>query len=240
MLVIDDKTLNIFTDASVYGKIDKINKNRVCAGAIATDINKGRLREFQILLDKSTNNYGELTGIGLGIMLASIFRDKYDRINIFSDSQISVKGLREWIYGWINKLDSNGIMHSSSGTPVANHDLILSITDLILNNFIPGKHKIYLYHINGHITSDKDLRRGIRTFKKSNYINQNINDDILNYIKYLQRWNDYIDRSTRSSFYKWQYGVEYLPEIDINRFNRPLIYDLPERYSSIMASKYEL
>ncbi len=239
-----ENAINIFTDASVLGKIDKHNKNKVCGGAIAVDFNNGRVKEYHCVIDKSTNNYGELTALGLGIQLASIYKDTYERINIFSDSKLSVMSLREWIYGWIRNMNQNYRLLSSTGAEVANQDLIIRITDSIIDNFIPGKHRINIYHCNGHIYNPKDYYKAVRSLSLN--FKYRLSEEefkmLQYYMKIIQRWNNYIDESTRSSLHTMQYGVEYFADVGTLKqcMEYPMTYDLLDQYSRIVSNPYQL
>ena len=104
------KTLDIFSDASVLGKVDVVKGNRVCGGAVSV-INGARDLEYHCVMDRATNNYGELTGLYLAVQIAAEYKDIIDEFNIYSDSNISVMGLKEWIYSWINHMDELCIHH---------------------------------------------------------------------------------------------------------------------------------
>lgn len=203
-------TLNIFSDASLLGKANTITKNKVCAGAVAV-INGSRDKEYHCLLDKSTNNYGELIGIYLAIKLANLYKNKYKVINIFSDSNISVYGLREWIYNWINHMDNYGNMYNSSGNKVANQTIIKCIIDFVIESFEPYKNRINILHCASHVNlnSIDDIYRAIRCFSRNFANGRNITKES---ILFIQNWNNYIDESTRASLTKMQYGVEYFPD----------------------------
>ena len=79
------KVLDIFSDASVLGKVDKTRGNRVCAGAISV-INDRRDKEYHCIIENNTNNYGELTGLYLAIQLAAEYKDEYTEFNAFIDN----------------------------------------------------------------------------------------------------------------------------------------------------------
>lgn len=184
------KTLNIFCDASIVKMPD--GECISCPGAIAviTDGNG-----FQsIIEDKfdclrfSTNNRGELTAILLALELANKYKDDFYTINIFSDSKISVCGLREWIFNWIKNIDKNGSMISSSGTEVMNQDIIKHIITYVVTNNI----KFNLYHVKGHVNQSGGPNNAIKVFNVSNKIDL----DNMNTIKLMAQFNDKIDHLT--------------------------------------------
>lgn len=201
------KTLDIFTDASVLGKVDVVKGNRVCGGAVSV-INDMRDIEYHCVIDRATNNYGELTGLYLAVQIAAEYKDLVDEFNIYSDSNISVCGLKSWIYNWINRMDQNGIMYTSSGVEVANQTIIKNIADFIINTFDPNRHKINFIHCKSHVKINSTF--GIHS--AYNCLSRNyrlVPDDLMDKIPYIQKWNNYIDESTRASLIRMQYGVDY-------------------------------
>jgi ribonuclease HI len=183
----DPKTLNIFCDAS----ITKINGETIgCPGAIAIDnININKIKEHSyVILRETTNNNSEITAIQLAIRLGIKYKDVYDRINIFSDSQICVFGLRKWIFDWLYGMHNN-VMYSSTGEPVANQQIILNIVNLILSyNF-----RFNLFHQKGHVYyTTSSLENAKNVFEKSN--NVTVSDEFIQRISF---YNDYIDKFTK-------------------------------------------
>ena len=201
------KSLDIFTDASVLGKVDVVKGNRVCGGAVSV-INDMRDIEYHCVIDHATNNYGELTGLYLAVQIAAEYEDLVDEFNIYSDSNISVCGLKSWIYNWINRMDHNGIMYTSSGVEVANQTIIKNIVDFIINTFDPNRHKINFIHCKSHvkINSPSGIHSAYNCLTKNYKI---IPDDLMDKIPYIQKWNNYIDESTRASLIRMQYKVDY-------------------------------
>lgn len=155
---------NIFCDASVGPK--SIGS---CAGALVEYfyVNENgkkympreRSKNFYALIQPDgTNNRGEIAAICLGTIKGLElytqyvkYRNESIRINVFSDSLISIRGIREWMPTWIKKMTPDGILMSSSGKPVKNQWYFKYIYNLILLN--PG-FKIHYYHQDGHVTSD--------------------------------------------------------------------------------------
>lgn len=176
--------INIFTDASViktcYGETIG------CAGAICLENNN--ICKFEIQRD-STNNISELTAIKLAVELAIENRDNHNVINIWADSQWAIFGLTKWNRSWLNNI-SNNILISSSGQPVKNQYLFLSIMKLIVKNEI----KINFYHIKGHVnvTDISSVNHAISVFNKSN--DTNIPRDKI-YV--AANMNNMVDRQTR-------------------------------------------
>ena len=104
----NERTLNIFTDASI-----KQNKNGTfvaSSAAIAVDINhiqNNYIIDSDYLVFNATNNLGELYAVYLGVLLALKYRNRYDVINIISDSQFSIFSLSRWIWNWRNNINNS-------------------------------------------------------------------------------------------------------------------------------------
>lgn len=197
--IINDRTLNIFTDAS----ISKLPNTNIVTGGAGANFYIGDTficSDIKVLFN-TTNNQSEITSILLGIMGAIQMRNSVDTINLFSDSRISVYGLREWIFSWINSVQ-DGIMYSSSGLPVANQKIILSIIDAITRNDL----NINIFHIRGHLDSgkDKDTIQFKKSFLKENGLDPYtmIDDEVLQFLIF---GNSQIDHYTRSKLYDEQY-----------------------------------
>lgn len=220
----NDYTLNIFSDASISSQHTYTN---ACAGAIAV------YQDF--IIDKiltpmynTTNNRAELMAILNGLYLAIRYRRKVKRINIFSDSKISVFGLRTWIYSWINNSQDN-ILRSTSGD-VKNQDMILSIINFIIENNL----QISLFHIRGHCdyTKFKDIIKFRKSFISENNLYPNIIDDQL--CMYLIKYNDYIDNDTRKNLINDK--IESLKPYTLN-LNSYLPYLDMDKYKLLLGGK---
>ena len=200
------EVLNIFCDAS----IERQHGVRTfgCPGSIAVYNDEVIDYESTILVD-STNNESEIYAILLATGQAVKYKDQYRRINIFSDSRISVQGIRDWMISWV-KNQKNGILVSSSGTEVANQQIFLHVINMILNNL----DEYHLYHIDGHVTKNGILK-AMADFAKFNGIQIGpIEAD------YLCKYNNIIDNSTRDD----------LAIADLNslsRLNQGFIYPIP-------------
>lgn len=186
----NNHVLNIFTDASIY-KTDKYMN--ACSGAIIV-CNDTIIENATLPLYSATNNRGELTAILLGLTIAmKHINPNIMRIQLFSDSKISIFGLREWIYNWIHN-SCNGVLMSTSGE-VKNQDLILLILNMISNSQIP----IVLYHVRGHHNENKyqDIINFKRSFTNENHLGSNIIEDRL--CKYLIKYNNMVDELSRTN-----------------------------------------
>lgn len=154
------KELNIFTDASITSTI--YGETIGCAGAICME--NTNICKFEVLRD-STNNISEITAIKLAVELALNNRDEFNIVNIWSDSQWSIFGLTKWIRSWMNNIQ-NGIMYNSSGDPVKNQQIFLTIIKLISENNL----RVNFYHIKGHVDLNNipSISNAVNVFNKSN------------------------------------------------------------------------
>ena len=190
--VFNKYTLNIFTDAS----ITKVNGETIgCPGYIAVIKNREEI-PFEThtnsqILRNTTNNECELYAIRMAIQEAISMKDKFKIINIFSDSQFAVYGLREWMFEWITNMHG-GRIHNSSCKPVANQDIFNAIVSDIIEHDLC----VNIYHNRGHFNSGRvsELTKFIELFTKHNFLNDYINEELaFEIIKY----NDKIDNFTR-------------------------------------------
>lgn len=206
---VNPNVINIFTDASMSPGGDNNGFVPGCYGFITMqgeiEINSG------LYIDTfCTVNRAEIKGIKCAVLEAIRLRNAGFRgmINIFSDSQISVMGIREWIFNWNQRGNS---LITSSGKEVANQSEFIEIVLLIVqyNPFVN------FYHINGHINvhDTKSLYKAISTFKRSN-MNHNTPDNNIDFgfIKFVSLCNNEIDNRTR-----WHLRNQYRPEDMIYR-----------------------
>ena len=156
------------------------------------------------VIERCTNNIAELTAIEIGVQIAIRNMDKYERINLFSDSEISIKTLRDWIFKWVrgmkvfqNKEYCEPYMRelkTVNGTIVANQIIIKNIINMICS-IDPNVCQFNIYHCKGHCLGKGDVSRD--TFFKSNGIVISEDDALL-----LAKFNDVVDNETRDTLYK--------------------------------------
>ena len=180
-------TLNLFCDASISkgARIDG------CSGSVpvvySEESDEGvQLKPQVAVIRNCTNNIAELMAINLGVNFALKNQELYTRINLFSDSQISIFGLRDWIWAWARSLRTYNRMISSAGTDVANQEIIMTIVNKINSIKTP----FYLYHQKGHAVGKCANAR--KVFTASNNILLAPNDVVA-----ITKYNDFIDRYTR-------------------------------------------
>lgn len=183
------KIYDIFCDASVMP-----NRRGACAGALVTERFSQNSRLTAAIQPNGTNNSGEicaiLLGVNIGIQLRNQTNDQC-QINIFSDSGISIRGVREWIFHWIynaNKSKSNMLINYE-GKPVANQIYFKVIFNtIILNNL-----DVHFYHQKGHIIGNQ-YKHANRFFEENNGISLmrlGLTPE------YISSFNNYVDGRSR-------------------------------------------
>ena len=207
--VFNENTLVIFTDASIVKSADGYNG---CSGSVAFFENDDGTISEDISLVKlldTTNNESEAYAIYLGLLQAINFRnkrpDKIKNIYLFSDSKISLIGIREWIYKWVENVHGN-VMMSSSGKPVANQGILLKCIQLILENDL----EVVLSHTDGHVKFSvrKELYESLQNFRRMNHmVNSFINMDLY---EMIARCNDIVDNVTRDTLLDKNDAIEVL------------------------------
>lgn len=203
------KIYDIFTDASV----DKSLRG-ACPGAIAVDrSNGGVIMESYMIQPEGTNNSGEIAAIWLGVQHAKkLLRfpkpfGEEVQINLFSDSLISVKGMRDWLFKWMD-LRRGNILYKGDGTAVLNQNF----HKLIFNDIIFNDIKIRFFHVRGHMTQNS-MAMMMETFNKENEIPISIVGDP----EYIRRFNDSIDKSTRATLVRYNEGKPLAPNTTEDR-----------------------
>lgn len=181
--------IDIFTDASMW---DQKNKSG-CYGFIT--MYQGKEINSGVFIDNSTtSNRAEIKGVKMGIHEAiRLRRSGYTGIiNLFSDSQISIFGIRDYIFNWYN----NGlVLINKSGDEVKNQSEFIEIMTLIVQNNLA----INFFHQKGHVNLDgSSLSKAKYTFVKSNLSsNTKIENISTDFIKYISSCNGEIDNRTR-------------------------------------------
>ncbi len=182
--IFNNKTLNIFTDASTKN----VKGNIITAPGYVAVVGDNIVYQDIRILNKSSISEAELYAILMAIQYALINKDKFEVINIFSDSQFAVFGLREWIFNWINNIKDDKI-YNSSNKLVAHQSLFMNIIYIILEYDL----KINIYHNRGHFNENK-IDEFIELFKKHNFLNDYIGYDTA---RAIMKYNDHIDNNTR-------------------------------------------
>ena len=209
-------TLNIFCDASVRKRGE--DSFDACYSVVAVNENTVIDSDTKVI-SNSTNNGGEIRGLRLALSIANKWINKYDFINIFSDSKISIIGLREYIYNWKYN-EKTGKLINRSGTPVANQEVFIECYYLLSNLDRLKPNRVQLLHQRGHINNDiRSLCKARKSFKKENHINADVN---LNLINYISTWNNYVDYNSRSTLRHTSHKINYTDAIEFY-LDSPLI-----------------
>ena len=206
-MIKNSNTLNIFSDASMRMRAKNILDT--CYGAVAVNMDN-IVDELFRMSSESTVPAAEIRGIRCSLSLALQYRHLYPVINIFSDSLISIYGLRDYIYGWKFKVD--GRLYSKSSTPVKNQELFIECFQMLTE--LRKTNKVNLYHQSGHVENGlQQLQSAIYTFKKSNNIKGQVDYST---IRYISLYNNYVDAKSRS----------FIRSINIyeNTYTDPLIF----------------
>jgi ribonuclease HI len=185
----NDNTLNIFSDASIIGKTGNFTG---CYGVVAVVGDNIIDRTYRIV-SYTTSNNSEIKGIRAAFDIAMRYKDIYKNINIFSDSLISVNGIRNYINKWI--IGADGMLYTGSKKKVANQEIFIE-SYRILKELELSSSIIRIYHQPGHVNNDyNSLVRASKSFKKINSIKGKID---LNFMRYICTWNNYVDNTSRS------------------------------------------
>lgn len=151
-----------------------------------------------IKLKNSTNNIGELLAVFQGVIMGTRAAQEngLKKVVLYSDSQLCINGLTDWLHGWI-KNSRGGIMYNSSGEEVKNQWLYRLIIQFILCH---PEIKYRFVKVRGHIdpNNDRDLDKAF------NYINRN--NSMFKYdtigkhaVAILSRLNDDVDNFSRNA-----------------------------------------
>lgn len=208
IIFFNDDTINVFTDASVknHGQVTES-----IAGALLVD-NKSNHILKRVRLIPSTNNEGEIYAIFMGLSLISkhmaLNKDKKYTYNLFSDSKISVYGLREWYSSWIKYSVGSDHFVSSSGDPVKNQEIFVRCMDMIIANNM----NVNIYHVRGHMKANNHIQyqKFIKDFKESNYLSSIPTNEL---VRELIRLNDIVDNATRSALLPEGAIIDDIPTI---------------------------
>ena len=198
--------INLFCDASI-----DTNRKIACGGcyivAQSDNIPLSPLYYKMYIQHNATNNSAEILAIWIGITEAIKIRNIYPNavFRLFSDSKISLYGLRDWMKNWIKNAERNHteVLISSSGQEVANQQCFIDIFNLIVETGL----KIELYHQRGHVGEYGGVKLDMaRTqFIRANKVSpENLGLDI----KFLSECNHYIDNTTREALRNYiDYGI---------------------------------
>ena len=232
----DDNVINIFTDASIISKKEDFNYYIGCAG-IAAYRGTTMIKSCSPIITNSTNNESEIYGILCGIKDAIQMKYLYDpkRINLFSDSIISIKGLREWYKTWLST-EQDGIIYSTSGA-VKNQNYFIYCMAYIISCDL----EINLYHVRGHTDPNNFLQRRkfMNSFLKENKQSYSSMDERL--ISFLIEGNRFVDEISRSALTNIPKEVfdKYYDSYKKNYQQETRIFNLHDLICNLDIEKYE-
>jgi len=209
--------INVFTDASLVRKNDT---PITCSGFITMQdgniIDKGLK-----VIHGSTNMYGEIYAIKMGIENLLQYKDTDRFLNLFSDSRVSIFGLREWIMLWYSN-SQDKILKNSSNVPVYNQEVILEIMRLI----VQSKVHVNFYHIPGHMrpNNEEDMSKFrsifLKNFNSDNYFNNPLSCIPNDILVEMCVYNNMIDKMSRHYLNQIVESKDYDP----NKYKRYSIY----------------
>lgn len=205
--------INLFCDASI-----DIDKHVACAGCYISAQDNSNVHDIglrRIIQTNATNNSSEILAIWIGVVEALRLRSTlYPNavFRLFSDSKISLYGLRDWLKNWVNRMDEDGVLLASNGQPVMNQQRFIDIFNIIVENNL----KIELYHQRGHVLDKKmmSLIQARAEFIKANKVPpENLGIDI----SYLCNCNQIVDNVTREAVRSYVDKGIILPYTEIER-----------------------
>nr|DAI13048.1 MAG TPA: RNAseH-like protein [Caudoviricetes sp.] len=182
--IFNKDSIAVFVDASV-----NVERNTACSGAVIVDENFDT-KYTDVVLSEATNVKGELVAIKIGIEEGLKTHRKI--INLFSDSEISVKSLKEWLFKWEKKGRHKKILLNSNGEEAVHSAIIMEIVEMIVKN---SHVNINIFHQKGHIGSSSYPYSKIKRLFHNN--NGFIIDD--NFIDIMKTYNDMVDHYTKNS-----------------------------------------
>lgn len=203
-MMVNDETLNIFTDASM-------NKIGGSFGAIA--VYKNNIIDSSFWYSRGTINECEAKGLRCGLALAFRHFNEFNRINIFCDSLLTVNSINDYIYRWrYNEKDH--CLYTVSGSKIANQSILVEDV-LLYKQVLMFNKNIFIFHQNGHINSQHDIAKAANNFLKFNKIDNLFHSIDEEFIKFIALYNNIIDNITRIK----------LQEIcDYKRYDDPFIF----------------
>lgn len=224
--------INIFTDASIA----RYHNNKFISSSGYIAVYNGQIlsKDYKIF-SESTNNYGELYAIKMGVEYAmEVGRETDLFLNIISDSLISINSIRKWIFEWKYSQSNPLLLLTKQGNIVSNQDIILTIVQNIIYS---GIH-INFYHILGHKNSSDigSIFKVKEDFKKNNNLEDTtIPDEI---ISEMIDYNNMIDEYSRSQLYtivkNKKYNSEEYQKYTFPYIWKPNVYDM-ELYRKLIS-----
>ena len=241
------KIVNLFCDASIdinnkiacggcYVTLQELNRTSTYTNGLSVIgmYNLDEVNEYcskMYIQHDATNNSAEILAIWSGITEILRIRNDYPYavFRLFSDSKISLYGLRDWMKNWINRYDPNkGTLISTSGTEVANQQYFIDIYNMIIAFDI----KVEFYHQRGHVGESGGVNEAA---SRAHFIRANkVPPEALGLsIKEINRCNHTIDNNTRSALRAYVSNGTFLPNTElegVRPFTHYPIYDKLDTY----------
>ena len=115
-------------------------------------------------------------------------------INIFSDSQIAVFGLRDYIYNWKYNPEEERYYLGNRKSEVKNQELLIECFYLL--NELRKTNIVNIFHQCGHVDNGFDnIKNAAEVFKRSNGVNGVVSYEL---VRYISVYNNYVDNKSRS------------------------------------------
>lgn len=212
--------VNVFTDASTARlTINNQEVNTTCP-AFVTTIGGGIVEYGSTIFSHTTNSYGEIYALLLGIKSLIKYKDTDLFLNVYSDSEISVKGLTKWVNKWFHCGRKESILRAKSGLPVANQEIFLEI----MKEVIEANVHINVINVLGHTNSDNvnDMIKFVRYFYKKNDIP--MHSLPTEYLQEMAKFNSLVDEMSRTALYK---VIKAEDPMKHPKLNMPPIYWYP-------------
>lgn len=179
-------TLNIFSDASIKNKHKSFDG---CYGAVAV-VNNTIIDEIYRIATDTTNNNAEIKGVRAAVLLAIRHGSNFQNVNIFSDSQISILGIRERFPNW-NYNQRSDTLYGYDRNPIKSQEIFIEILELIRQFDL----RVVIWHQKGHVKNTfESLTNASHVFAASNRVRDVID---LNLIRYISYYNNIVDDKSR-------------------------------------------
>lgn len=192
-MIYNPDTLNIFSDASMRPRAKGVLDS--CYGSIAVCMDTS-IDEWFRMQSECTVPAAEMRGVRCSLTLAHMHKHRFKNINIFSDSQLAIFGLREYIYNWRFDPQTQSLYNGLKGMSktVKNQELYVECFQLLED--LRKTNHVELFHQRGHVENNQEsIREALELFKKSNRISGKVD---YNTIRYISVYNNYIDNKSRS------------------------------------------
>lgn len=201
--------INLFCDASI-----DLSKKLACAGCYIVGQENNQtfdIGNHNIIQLNATNNSAEILAIWIGVTNALKLRNAYPGaiFRLFSDSKISLYGLRDWIKYWVTNINDDGVLISSSGQPVVNQQRFIDIFNLIVENNL----RIEFYHQRGHV-KERHMPYNIARaqFIKANKVPP---EGLGLTIEFISKCNDIVDHVSRDAVRAYLDNNQILPNTEL-------------------------